>query len=148
MHQSELHPGSILPSCMMPERLKPALQRLGCDVTQTLIDDLNYVNVTYSGSPAYLHSAADGQSSTFLGMRLIPLTGRGFAPAWPAIRCSFSAMAAASPNLQTSGAFSWVEPETGVRNQPDGDQLSGQLLQDRARFPTRVFHRLSLQGIQ
>ncbi|MCU1220943.1 MAG: hypothetical protein JWN42_2140, partial [Candidatus Angelobacter sp.] len=37
--------------------LKTCAVTVGCDVTQTLIDDLNYANLTYTGSTAYLRSA-------------------------------------------------------------------------------------------
>ncbi|HEX9254012.1 MAG TPA: hypothetical protein VF938_00655, partial [Candidatus Angelobacter sp.] len=56
MHQSELYPGFNFAIMHDAGALKTCAATLGCDVTQTLIDDLNYANVTYSASPAYLNS--------------------------------------------------------------------------------------------
>ena len=50
MHQSELHPGFNFAIMHDAGALKTCAATVGCDVTQTLIDDLNYANVTYSGS--------------------------------------------------------------------------------------------------
>ena len=54
MHQSELHPGFNFAIMHDAGALKTCAATIGCDVTQTLIDDLNYANVTYSGLTAYL----------------------------------------------------------------------------------------------
>ena len=57
MAQAELHPGFTFAIMHDAGALKTCAATSGCDVTATLIADLNYVNVTYADSPAYLHSA-------------------------------------------------------------------------------------------
>ena len=57
MQQSELHPGFNFAIMHDAGALKACAATPGCDVTQTLIDDLNYANLTYAGSAAYLHYA-------------------------------------------------------------------------------------------
>src|SRR5260370_31929847 len=51
MHQAEQHSGFTFAI----QHDAVALKNCGCDVTQTLISDLNYAVRTYLGSPAYLH---------------------------------------------------------------------------------------------
>ncbi|HMC32596.1 MAG TPA: PKD domain-containing protein, partial [Candidatus Angelobacter sp.] len=111
MHESELHPGFNFAIMHDAGALKSCAATVGCDVTQTLIDDLNYANVTYSGSPAYLRSG--GQPVIyFFGHELYTID-------WTRV----SAGVAGNPMFifrngsgfskpQSSGAFSWVAPET------------------------------------
>ncbi|HEY2236134.1 MAG TPA: PKD domain-containing protein, partial [Candidatus Angelobacter sp.] len=91
--------------------LKTCAATLGCDVTQTLIDDLNYVNVTYSGSTAYVTSG---------GRPVIYFFGHeAYAIDWTRVRAGVAGNpmfifrnGSGFTKLQTSGAFSWVEPTT------------------------------------
>ena len=111
MHQSELHPGFNFAIMHDAGALKVCAATAGCDVTQTLIDDLNYANVTYSGSAAYLRSG---------GRPVIYFFGHeAYAIDWARVRAGV----AGNPmfvfrngngfsKAQSNGAFSWVAPET------------------------------------
>ena len=111
MHQSELNPGFNFAIMHDAGALKTCSATLGCDVTQTMIDDLNYANITYYNSPAYLHSG---------GRPVVYLFGHeAYNIDWTRLRAGI----AGNPMLifrngsgftkaQTGGAFSWVAPET------------------------------------
>lgn len=96
-----------------------ALQNCGCDVTQTLIDDLNYANRTYQGSSAYM-SYSGRPVFFFFGHEAYPID-------WNRVRASV----AGNPLLifrnpggftstQSNGAFSWVQPGTAGYSYLDG----------------------------
>jgi PKD repeat protein len=111
MHQAELHPGFNFAIMHDAGALKTCAATLGCDVTQTLIDDLNYVNVTYSGSTAYVTSG---------GRPVIYFFGHeAYAIDWTRVRAGVAGNpmfifrnGSGFTKPQTSGAFSWVEPTT------------------------------------
>jgi PKD repeat protein len=111
MHQAELHPGFNFAIMHDAGALKTCAATVGCDVTQTLIDDLNYVNVTYSGSTAYLTSG---------GRPVIYFFGHeAYAIDWTRVRAGVAGNpmfifrnGSGFTKPQTSGAFSWVEPTT------------------------------------
>ncbi|HZS26698.1 MAG TPA: PKD domain-containing protein [Candidatus Angelobacter sp.] len=110
MHQSELHAGFNFAIMHDAGAIKTCAATVGCDVTQTMIDDLNYANVTYFNSPAYLHSG---------GRPVVYLFGHeAYNIDWTRLRAGI----AGNPLLifrngsgftkaQTGGAFSWVAPE-------------------------------------
>jgi hypothetical protein len=54
MHETEQHPGFTFALMEDVGALKTCAATAGCDITQTMIDDLNYANTTYWNSPAYL----------------------------------------------------------------------------------------------
>src|SRR5437764_1866286 len=54
MHESELHAGFNFALMHDAVALKACAATAGCDVTQTLINDLTYAYNTYENSPAYL----------------------------------------------------------------------------------------------
>ena len=111
MHQSELHPGFNFAIMHDAGALKTCAATIGCDVTQTLIDDLNYVNLTYTGSAAYLH---------YGGRPVIYFFGHeAYAIDWARVRAGV----AGNPmfifrngngftKTQSNGAFSWIAAET------------------------------------
>lgn len=111
MHQSELHPGFNFAIMHDAGALKACAATVGCDVTQTLIDDLNYANVTYSGSPAYLHSG---------GRPVVYFFGHeAYTIDWTRVRAGVAGNpmfifrnASGFTKAQSNGAFSWVEPTT------------------------------------
>jgi PKD repeat protein len=111
MHQSELHPGFNFAIMHDAGALKTCAATLGCDVTQTLIDDLNYANVTYSGSPAYLHSG---------GRPVVYFFGHeAYTIDWTRVRANVAGNpmfifrnGSGFTKAQSNGAFSWVEPTT------------------------------------
>lgn len=111
MHQSELHPGFNFAIMHDAGALKSCAATAGCDVTQTLIDDLNYLNVTYANSPAYLHSA---------GRPVVYFFGHeAYTIDWTSVRAGVAGNpmfifrnGSGFTKPQSSGAFSWVEPTT------------------------------------
>jgi PKD repeat protein len=111
MHQSELHPGFNFAIMHDAGALKTCAGTPGCDVTQTLIDDLNYANVTYSGSTAYLTSG---------GRPVVYFFGHeAYTIDWTRVRAGVAGNPmfifrnpSGFTKAQSSGAFSWVEPTT------------------------------------
>jgi PKD repeat protein len=111
MHESELHPGFNFAIMHDAGALKTCAATIGCDVTQTLIDDLNYANVTYWGSTAYLMSG---------GRPVVYLFGHeAYTIDWTRVRAGVAGNpmfifrnGSGFTKPQTSGAFSWVAPET------------------------------------
>jgi PKD repeat protein len=111
MHESELHPGFNFAIMHDAGALKTCAATLGCDVTQTLIDDLNYANLIYFGSPAYLRSG---------GRPVVYFFGHeAYAIDWARVGASVAGNpmfifrnGSGFTKAQTSGAFSWVAPET------------------------------------
>lgn len=111
MHESELHAGFNFAIMHDAGALKTCAATAGCDVTQTLIDDLNYANVTYSNSPAYLRSG---------GRPVIYFFGHeAYTIDWARVRAGVAGNpmfifrnGSGFTAAQTSGAFSWVAPET------------------------------------
>lgn len=111
MHQAELHPGFTFAIMYDTGALKACAGTLGCDVTQTMIDDLNYANLTYENSPAYVISS---------GRPVVYLFGEeAYAIDWTRV----SASVAGNPLLifrnpgafsktQSNGGFAWIAPET------------------------------------
>jgi PKD repeat protein len=109
MQQAELNPGFHFAIMYDAGALKVCAATVGCDVTQTMIDDLNYVNTTYEGSPAYL--TANGRPVIYF------FGDTAYTIDWTRVRASV----AGNPEFifrnnggfthtQTSGAFSWVAP--------------------------------------
>jgi PKD repeat protein len=111
MRQSELHSGFNFAIMHDAGALKSCAATVGCDVTQTLIDDLNYLNVTYANSPAYLHSA---------GRPVVYFFGHeAYTIDWTRVRAGVAGNpmfifrnGSGFTKPQSSGAFSWVEPTT------------------------------------
>ncbi len=111
MHQAELHPGFNFAIMHDAGALKTCSTTVGCDVTQTLIDDLNYANVTYSGSTAYLSSG---------GQPVVYFFGHeAYAIDWTRVRAGVAGNPmfifrnpSGFTKAQSSGAFAWVAPET------------------------------------
>jgi PKD repeat protein len=111
MHQAELHPGFNFAIMHDAVALKACAATVGCDVTQTLIDDLNYANVTYLGSSAYLQSGGR-PVFYFFGHEAYTID-------WTRVRAGVAGNPmfifrnpSAFTKAQSNGAFSWVEPTT------------------------------------
>src|SRR6185312_12980483 len=72
MVESEKHPGFTFAIMEDVGALKECGRRSGCDLTETLIDDLNYAHRTYQGSPAYMQY--DGRPVVlFFGMTTVKI---------------------------------------------------------------------------
>lgn len=109
MQQAELHPGFQFAIMYDAGALKACAATAGCDVTQTMIDDLNYVNTTYEGSPAYMTSS---------GRPVIYFFGdSAYTIDWTRVRASVAGNpefifrnSGGFTHAQTSGGFSWLSP--------------------------------------
>ena len=111
MQQAALHPGFQFAIMYDAGALKACAATVGCDVTQTMINDLNYVNTTYEGSPAYI---------TFNGRPVIFFFGDpAYTIDWTRVRTSVAGNpefifrnSGAFTHTQSNGGFSWVAPHT------------------------------------
>ncbi len=111
MHEAELHPGFHFAINDDAGSLKTCSTTVGCDVTQTLIDDLNYAMLTYSNSSAYLTSG---------GRPMIYFFGHeAYTIDWTRVRAGvvdnpmfIFRNTGGFTTAESDGAFSWVAPET------------------------------------
>ena len=117
MHQAELHPGFRFAIMHDAVSLKNCAATVGCDVTQTLIDDLNYANVTYLGSPAYLQSGGR-PVFYFFGHELYTID-------WTRVRAGVAGNPmfifenpSGFSQAQSSGGYAWVQPSTVTATNP------------------------------
>ncbi|HET9181912.1 MAG TPA: PKD domain-containing protein [Candidatus Angelobacter sp.] len=109
MQQAELHPGFQFALMYDAGALKTCAATAGCDVTQTMIDDLNYANTTFESSPAYITS--NGRPVVYLfGDSAYPID-------WTSVRASVAGNpefifrnSGGFTHTQSSGGFSWVAP--------------------------------------
>jgi hypothetical protein len=115
MREAEKHPGFSFAI----QHDAVALKNCGCDVTQTLIDDLNFANRTYQGSSAYL-SYNGRPVFFFFGHEAYPID-------WNRVRASVAGnplFIFRNPSgfnyAQSNGGFSWVEPGTSGYSYLDG----------------------------
>jgi hypothetical protein len=115
MRESEKHPGFTFAI----QHDAVALKNCGCDVTQTLIDDLNYANRTYQGSSAYV--SYNGRPVFFF------FGHEAYAIDWNRVRASVAGNpvfifrnAGGFTYAQSNGGFSWVEPGNSGYSYLDG----------------------------
>lgn len=119
MHEAEAHPGFTFAIMEDVGALKACAQTAGCNVTQTMIDDLNYANTTYFNSPAYLR---------FNGRPVVYFFGEeAYAIDWNLARSSVAnnpvfvfRNAGGFSYAQAGGGYSWVEPTTTGTTYLDG----------------------------
>ena len=97
--------------------LKVCAATSGCDITQTLINDLNYAFNTYENSSAYLR--VNGQPVVYF------FGHEAYAIDWSRVRASVSGNpmfifrnTPGFQSAQSNGAFSWVAPETVTSSDP------------------------------
>jgi PKD repeat protein len=117
MRESELHAGFNFAIMHDAGALKPCAGTAGCDVTQMLIDDLNYVNLTYAASPAYLY---------YSGRPVIYFFGHeAYTIDWTRVRAGVVGNpmfifrnSSAFTKTQSNGGFSWIAPETVSATDP------------------------------
>ncbi len=119
MHEAEAHPGFTFAVMEDVGALKACAQTAGCNVTQTMIDDLNYANTTYWNSPAYLR---------FNGRPVVYFFGEeAYTIDWNLARSSVAGNpvfvfrnAGGFNYAQAGGGYSWVEPTTTGMTYLDG----------------------------
>jgi hypothetical protein len=119
MHEAEAHPGFTFAVMEDVGALKQCNSTPGCNVTQTMIDDLNYANTTYWNSPAYLH---------FNGRPVVYFFGEeAYTIDWNLARSSVAGNpifvfrnAGGFNYAQAGGGYSWVEPTTTGMTYLDG----------------------------
>jgi len=117
MHQAEANTGFTFATMYDEGALVVCAQTSGCDITQRMISDLNYANVTYWGSPAYQKSG--GRPVVYF------FENPQYAINWPLVRTGV----AGNPlflfrnyngftQAQSDGGFSWISPEFATTNDP------------------------------
>ncbi len=117
MHQAELQPAFSFLVMYDTGALKTCAATVGCDVTQATIDDLNYANVTYENSRAYLHVGTQ-PVVLFFG-------DTAYAIDWTRVRNGVAGNpllvfrnAGAFTHAQSGGGYSWLAPETVSATDP------------------------------
>lgn len=117
MHEAELHSGFNFAIMDDAGSLKACAARVGCDLTQTLINDLTYAYNTYENSPAYLRY--NNQPVVFF------FGHEAYTLDWSRVRASVPGnpmFIFRNPSgfsyAQSNGGFSWVAPETVSSTDP------------------------------
>ncbi len=117
MHQAEANTGFTFATMYDEGALAVCAGTSGCDITQRMISDLNYANVTYWGSPAYQKSG--GRPVVYF------FENPAYTINWSSVRTGV----AGNPlflfrnfngftHAQTDGGFSWISPEFATANDP------------------------------
>lgn len=116
MQEVETHGGNFVFSIMEDGgQLQTCAQTSGCDVTQEVINDLNYAYTTYERSPAYMRM--NGRPVVFF------FDGTSYPVDWLRVRANVNGNplfvfrnATAFTHPQSDGGFSWVNPSSDVSN--------------------------------
>jgi hypothetical protein len=124
MHQAEAHPGFTFAIMEDVGALKVCASTPGCNITQTMIDDLNYVNTTYFNSPAYLR---------FNGRPVVYFFGvEAYNVDWNQARNAVAGNpifvfrnAGGFNSAQAGGGYSWIEPTVPGMTYLDGFYSAG-----------------------
>jgi hypothetical protein len=119
MHEAEQHPGFNFAIMEDAGALKICAQTAGCDITETMIADLNYADTTYWNSPAYLK---------FNGQPVVYFFGEeAYTIDWNLARSSVAGNplfifrnTAGFSYPQTNGGFAWIEPTLPSLSYLDG----------------------------
>jgi hypothetical protein len=117
MHQAEANSGFTFATMYDENALVVCAGTSGCDITQRMISDLNYANVTYWGSPAYQKSG--GRPIVYF------FENPQYTINWSLVRTGV----AGNPLFlfrnfngfthdQSDGGFSWISPEFATTSDP------------------------------
>src|SRR5215813_2737695 len=117
MHEAELHPNFNFAIMDDAGSLKACANTVGCDITQTLINDLTYAYNTYENSPAYMY---------YNGRPVVYFFGQeAYTLDWTRVRASVPGNplfifrnGGGFSYAQSNGAFEWVAPETVTATDP------------------------------
>src|SRR5262249_6928833 len=119
MHEAEFHANFNFAIMDDAGSLEACVSTAGCDITQTLINDLTFAYNTYENSSAYLRYN-NRPVVFFFGQE-------GYTLDWTRIRASVPGNplfifrnAGGFTYAQSNGAFSWVAPETVSTTDPIG----------------------------
>jgi hypothetical protein len=117
MHQAEANTGFTFATMYDENALVVCAGTSGCDVTQRMISDLNYANVTYWGSPAYQKSGGRPVVYVFEN----PL----YTINWSSVHAGVGGNPLflfrnfnGFTHDQSDGGFSWVSPEFATPTDP------------------------------
>lgn len=117
MQQAQLHPGFNFAIMYDQGALNACASTAGCDVTQTMISDLNYANATYWASAAYMKF--NGRPVLYF------FVDSSFTIDWTRVRSGVAGNpifvfrnAGGFTHAQSNGGFSWVAPETASATDP------------------------------
>jgi PKD domain-containing protein len=112
MQQAQQHPGFSFAIMLDQGSFSSCAATVGCDITQSAINDLNYANTTYWGSPAYERSAGRPVVYFFIDESRYSLD-------WTRLRNGVAGNpvlvfrnSGGFTHAQSNGAFSWMAPET------------------------------------
>jgi len=117
MHQAEANTGFTFATMYDEGALVVCAQTSGCDITQRMISDLNYANVTYWGSPAYQKSGGRPVVYVFENPTYTinwSLVHAGVAGNPLFIFRNFNGFT----HDQSDGGFSWISPEYATTTDP------------------------------
>jgi len=117
MHQAEANTGFTFATMYDEGALVVCAQTSGCDITQRMISDLNYANVTYWGSPAYQKSGGRPVVYVFENPTYTinwSLVHAGVAGNPLFLVRNFNGFT----HDQSDGGFSWVSPEYATTTDP------------------------------
>ena len=125
MLEAEKHPGFTFAIMEDVGALKECGRRSGCDLTETLIDDLNYAQRTYEGSPAYMRYN-DRPVVLFFGMTTVKID-------WHRVRSRVAGdplfifrNSGAFVHEVSDGGYAWVSSRR--KNPKSQDQTKDQVL--------------------
>lgn len=117
MQQSLTHPGFSFALMYDGGALNACQSTVGCDITQTMINDLNYANTTYWTSSAYMRFGGRPVLYFFVDS--------SYAIDWTRVRTGVAGNpifvfrnSVGFTHAQSDGGFSWVAPETASTTDP------------------------------
>ena len=111
MQESQQHPNFNFAIMDDGGSLRTCSQTTGCDVTQTVINDLTYAYNTYETSSAYLYFN-NRPVVYFFGMEFYSIDWNHVRASEPGNPLFIFRNTGGFSSAQSNGAFAWVEPET------------------------------------
>ena len=119
MQESQQHPNFNFAIMDDGGSVRTCSQTSGCDVTQTVINDLTYAYNTYETSSAYLYFN-NRPVVYFFGMEFYSIDWNQVRNSVPGNPLFIFRNTGGFSDAQSNGAFAWVEPETVTSTDPMG----------------------------